>query len=40
MKDDRHIHNLMTRIPWIVVGAVVLTVLVIIIEAYLSKANG
>ena len=40
MKDDRHIDNLMSRLPWIVVGAVILTILVVIVEVLMRKTNG
>lgn len=40
MKDDRQINSLMARLPWIVVGVVVLTVILIILEVLLRKANG
>ena len=40
MKDDRHIHSLMDRIPWIVVGAVILTIIVVFLEILIRKTYG
>lgn len=40
MKDDRHIRNLMDRIPWLVVGAVILTIIVVFLEILLRKTYG
>lgn len=40
MKDDHRINAFMARLPWIVVGVVILTVLAVIIEVLLRKAYG